>query len=791
MTNMEVNELKFNMDTYEIADKTSRERIGTLFSEIEELDTSVDSLDKKVDTLEHSNLNVVLATTASNFTDTANYTKILVPVTTIGSYTGGHWYYRNGSTWTDGGTYGGTFSLDSTLTDSGKAANAKAVGDRLDEVEDFVEYAEDMIADEFSTENTYEVGDCCIYNYTLYRCKVPVTVAGSWNVSNWQQIKVMGEVSDLKNALDVVAPETELSWTMGKSINGNGVITDASYSALTGFVRKCGNVLIVRKAPQKDANNNALAFWVSQFNDSAFISRDNLPYYGDSITLDPTCTWYAIGFARAATTGIVMQQTDIDTYFDADIYSEVTALQYGNIPTSTTKLSDITEPGCYNLNLANYAALTDLPSDFDIARRSILVCLQKENGVINQWLQQYASGYLWTRGISLSDPDTYIWSEGQDPRRLVYVTDGDADKISWTGWYGWGSTEDVSNVPAGFRAGMLLNVARNATTKYQLAMDYSSDAICARRNRNGIWGDWKTLLYRDDIPYGKGMWIQHETGDFGDGTSPERLRIYVSAETGYILYMLQHFVNESNNTDCWQIYNAYQVDDSFDYSNKKTLTASGEWECAIHLSGREDFSGGHTHGDEIMQSVVFLMDGDPVTISDYTALTTCKELRVIRTSTMYDPDDRTRAIAKHGVEYVFSPEGVTIDQSLEWLVEESLTPCYMCMFTPSKNYIDRAAANSDFVTEVLPSETGVPLETVTKPKSTGVTMWDTGSGMFATVDVPVYPTGLPGGDKMTIHDNSNHDYNKVYFYVCNSGRSSVGELWKAKSIYRIGYKATS
>ena len=45
-------------------------------------------------------------------------------------YTAGNWYYYNGSAWTSGGTYGGAVT-DTTLSISGKAADAKAVGDAL------------------------------------------------------------------------------------------------------------------------------------------------------------------------------------------------------------------------------------------------------------------------------------------------------------------------------------------------------------------------------------------------------------------------------------------------------------------------------------------------------------------------------------------------------------------------------------------------------------------------------------------------------------------------------------
>lgn len=68
------------------------------------------------------------ASTSSAMTD---QTRVYVYTgTTSGGFTKGHWYYYNGSAWTDGGAYNSSaVTTDTTLTLSGAPADAKATGD--------------------------------------------------------------------------------------------------------------------------------------------------------------------------------------------------------------------------------------------------------------------------------------------------------------------------------------------------------------------------------------------------------------------------------------------------------------------------------------------------------------------------------------------------------------------------------------------------------------------------------------------------------------------------------------
>lgn len=65
--------------------------------------------------------------------DMTDTTKVYVYTgTSTGGFTNGHWYYWNGTAWTDGGAYNSTaVQTDTSLTLSGVPADAKSAGDAI------------------------------------------------------------------------------------------------------------------------------------------------------------------------------------------------------------------------------------------------------------------------------------------------------------------------------------------------------------------------------------------------------------------------------------------------------------------------------------------------------------------------------------------------------------------------------------------------------------------------------------------------------------------------------------
>ena len=107
---------------------TSQNVIGA----INELDSDIDSLDTRVTQAEAAVGAPRVASTVASMTDT---TKVYVYTGSETGYTNGNWYYYNGSSWVSGGVYNSlALETDTTLTEAGEAADAKATGDEITNV---------------------------------------------------------------------------------------------------------------------------------------------------------------------------------------------------------------------------------------------------------------------------------------------------------------------------------------------------------------------------------------------------------------------------------------------------------------------------------------------------------------------------------------------------------------------------------------------------------------------------------------------------------------------------------
>ena len=259
------------------------------------------------------------------------------------------------------------------------------------------------------------------------------------------------------------------------------------------------------------------------------------------------------------------------------------------------------------------------------------------------------------------------------------------------------------------------------------------------------------------------------------------MNIFLPANNGLLKYVFEHDVDASKNADIWRI--EYVALCNSIGAEMKTITVHGEWEAAILLHNRADFSGGILHGDEVLSNISFFADGQLVNISRDISCLYFNELRILQTSTMYDPNDSTTPIATHTSEHLFTKDGLTINQSLEWLVDTGVTNSYMAMFPVAKAVTSSYCTDKDYTPQAIPSSPNVTI-----PGVRSINIWSDSARVFCVFGVGNY-RGLDDSKmRLLISDNNGDNvYNKCYFYLNDADGTTVnvGDVWKTTTFYKI------
>ena len=194
-------------------EQTYSERLAYLMTQMANMQATVSGLASGAPTA---------VSLASAMTDTS---RLYVYTGSESGYTAGHWYYYNGSAWADGGQYGGA-SIDTTLTVSGAAADAKVVGNKLG-----------TTGSKFLNVDWYVDGTPITYGIPL------INSAGmSYNNSYIAQAitYVTKRVMQSASEIDVYADDTEgqLSWQEiyveynGAMVGGDATVINGDFALL-------------------------------------------------------------------------------------------------------------------------------------------------------------------------------------------------------------------------------------------------------------------------------------------------------------------------------------------------------------------------------------------------------------------------------------------------------------------------------------------------------------------------------------------------------------------------------
>lgn len=307
-----------------------------------------------------------------------------------------------------------------------------------------------------------------------------------------------------------------------------------------------------------------------------------------------------------------------------------------------------------------------------------------------------------------------------------------------------------------------------------------------------VFNDYKTeRVFEDDIIFSQGQIDQIVAlqknkvvckfiNGSGDGHSTQRFEVYVPAKIGYVKYQFVHSVSVEKNSDCWRIQSAVAVDDDFAY--RFDLTKNGEWECAIRLVGRDDFSGGIIHGNEVLVDASFWADGEKLNLQTLTSTPfVCSKFRIATSSHLYDNADGTTNFADHGCEHIFSKDGCEIIQSIKFIVASDIMTAYLAMGLPSADITDHYIVDSDINGGVAaPASQKIITSDLQK-----FLVYGDSSGVAFTMELlKNYPFLQNPYRGLLVHSS----YNKTYFVIRynDSYNAAVNDLWLTR--HRVNFE---
>lgn len=114
--------------------------------------------------------------------------------------------------------------------------------------------ASDM-ANEFSIQSTYAVGDYVMHDYKLYKCISAVTTAGNWNSAKWQECKIGDEI----NGGVKFTAQTLTSEQKAQARNNIGGASQADLEALNAVRYDQAQTLTTAQKTQARANIGAVS----------------------------------------------------------------------------------------------------------------------------------------------------------------------------------------------------------------------------------------------------------------------------------------------------------------------------------------------------------------------------------------------------------------------------------------------------------------------------------------------------------------------------------------------------
>ncbi|MDV7638736.1 hypothetical protein R4611_02355 [Acinetobacter baumannii] len=265
----------------------------------------------------------------------------------------------------------------------------------------------------------------------------------------------------------------------------------------------------------------------------------------------------------------------------------------------------------------------------------------------------------------------------------------------------------------------------------------------------------------------------------------DRITIYLPASNGNLIkYLFRHNQDASIQQDIWRLERAIETNTAL--VDVQEIVTYGEWEFTMRETAYPDDHVGGVHGDELLTSALFLVDGvykDPMT---WTGSGEAKEIRFQQVSNIYRRNTQI-PIAKHFKEDVITKDGITVLQSVEMLVTTNADRFWFAMLP-----IFRVAANSVQVTKrdirdgVIRDVTNAGFTQVYTPLKNGSYVNVSGDKYTGSVKLSNINGALPTADIYVSNDTA---YNKIYVSAIGGASSGVtlnaGQKFEWSTTYEV------
>ena len=224
-------------------------------------------------------------------------------------------------------------------------------------------------------------------------------------------------------------------------------------------------------------------------------------------------------------------------------------------------------------------------------------------------------------------------------------------------------------------------------------------------------------------------------------------------------------------------------------SNTIMLTsANSQWEYAFLPEGAADFMGGF-HGDEILQNILFAMDGKPITLdSTINRKLSGYSFEMVQLTYLYDPLNPATKLADMYCRHIISKDGVRVKFHNDWKVNRNMSTSYAGMLPALRSAT--TTTKGRFMDEPIVRDISTTSHGRPGKISLGAELWNDTNNISMSVEFDddkffdgwQFTTPLRA---MWITDNA--AYNKVYPTRINGVIEPVvsGDVWEASFIYKI------